>query len=380
VHAAQWSVTDHWGLEGLARVEPDWRRLYEEMPNPAMWDSYEAYRTYVKHLCPQPDRFRCVALSDGEAIRAIFPLEERWERALGVPFRVWGLPYSKTWRPTDVIGPEGDARRALLPAVVGFLRQQPNRPALLAVGPTLLESDLWDGIDQFAPSERCVFGDGAEYVVPCDRPFEEFERGLSGNTLASLRKAERRFSALPEARCVRASSPTDLAREFERFLDVEASGWKGAAGSAIKFHPQRVAFYRELLTAMARDGRCEIRALYTGERCIATEFCVFTRRQCAALKGGYDEEFARVSPGRLLTHKSIQWCCEDPGVDSESEVSDAPWLRIWNPNSNELRRAYVTLRPSSGRLLALLMRFRFGPARRLVRGFKARRSAAKTRS
>jgi len=199
---------------------------------------------------------------------------------------------------------------------------------------------------------------------------------LSGKSRGTLKRASRRFNELPDARYVRAVTPAELGREFESFLEVEASGWKGRAGTAVSDVPRLAAFYRALTTTMARDGHCEVHALYADGRCIAAEFCVFTRRQCACLKSGRDEEYSAVSPGRLVVHKTIEWCCESPEIELVSEVSDAPWLRMWCPEENRLRTAYVGLQPLSGRLLMALLRFRFGPLRRWARALNRRNRPA----
>jgi hypothetical protein len=370
-----WSLTEHRGPEGLRAIEPDWRRLYNEMPDPAMCHSHEVYSAYVAHICPAPESFRCFALSDGDRVRAILPLEERREhsfveRGVGFRPRVWGMPWCEAMWITDAIGPEDDARRALLPVVIEHLRREPGRPAILVLGRGRDASVLWDGLDRIAPWARFVFSDGGEYVVPTDMTIEAFNARLSSRSRNVLHKASRAFEDLPGAARVR-TAHDGLLEEYERFIAVEASGWKGRHGSAIAQLPALEAFLRDLLVRLTLDGRCEIHALHAEGRCIASGFYVFTGRQCAALKSGYDESYARVSPGRLRAHQSLEWCCESPEVDSVSEMSDAPWLRMWLPETNGMRRAYVSLRPVSGALLLAAFRFRYGPVRRTMRAIKA---------
>jgi hypothetical protein len=371
VASGAWSVTAYRGLDGLAAVEDDWRRLYGEMDSPSMWHSFDACRVYVETFCALPECFMCLALSDGESVRAIVPLEERMDAALGPRVRVWGLPSNGDWQVSDVVGAEGPAREALLPAIVDFLRTDPARPSLLVIGRTWDGSALWDGLASLPSGASCTYADGAEFVVPTDVPFEQFVERLAPKHRSVLRRAEKRFLELPDARYVRAVEPDDVAREFETFLDVEASGWKGAEGTAIKLNQRAVAFYRGL-TTMTGEARCEIHAMYTAGTCVASEFCVYTRNQCATPKAGYAEEFASVSPGRLAAHKTIEWSCGDAGITSVSEVSDAPWLQLWRPESRGLRVAYIALRPASGWFLVRLMQLRFGLVRRLYRRLAGR--------
>jgi hypothetical protein len=368
----RWSITEHRGPEGVAALEADWRRLYSEMPAPGMWHSHEAFSTYVDHLCPEPERLVCFALSEGDRVRAILPIEERTERGLaelglGIRPRVWGMPWQEGWSITDAIGPEDDARQALLPLVVERLRSRPGRPPILVLGRTRATSVLWDGLDSLSPLSVFSFADGGECVVPTDVPFEAFVARLSRNSRQILRRAARKFEALEGAAYVRAVAREDLLAEYERFLEVEASGWKGKHGSSVRQQPGLEGFYRALLERLTLDGHCEIHSLHAEDRCIASEYCTYMRGQAAMYKTGYDESYGYLAPGRLNNFKTLEWCCEDPDIGVMSEVSDAPWFRHWMPTVNGMRRAYVSLRPVSGALLILALRFRFGLVRRVVR-------------
>jgi CelD/BcsL family acetyltransferase involved in cellulose biosynthesis len=375
VPAPRWTVIEHRGPHGLGLVEADWRRLFAEMPNPSVWHSFEANQLYVEHLCPSPAKFMLLALSDGERVRAIMPLEERTDSALGVGLRVWGTPHQDAWRLADAIGPEDDARRVLLPAVLEFLRRQPGRPSLLVVGRTSGGTVLWDGLGDLEARDQYAFADGAAYVIATDVSVESFLKGLSSRSRKHISSADAAFNSLPDSHYAIGREPDELAEEFEQFLRVEASGWKGREGTAVKLNPKLEAFYRGLTTRMVKDGRCEIHALHAEGRCIAAEFCVYTGRQCAGLKSGYDEAYSRMTPGRLVVQKTLEGCCEDPSVDFVNEVSSAEWLRMWHPDSDDLRKAYVAIRPLSGRALLLALRFRFGALRRAVRELSAWRSA-----
>jgi CelD/BcsL family acetyltransferase involved in cellulose biosynthesis len=288
-------------------------------------------------------------------------------RALGMPWR------KENWALTDAVGPEDDARRALLPAAIAYLRRQPSGPAILALGRSRASSLLWEGLVGTAPWTWYAFNDVNEFVVPTDMTVEAFEERLSRNSRQMLRRAARRYAAYADTSSVRAATPEDLAAEFERFLDVEASGWKGTHGSAIRQAPGEEGFYRDLMQRIDLDGRCEIHSLYAEGRCIASGFWVFTKRQAVLIKCGYDESYAHASPGRLLTHRSLRLCCEDADTDSVSLLGDAPWLRHWDPTSNGLRRAYVALRPLSGSAYVAALRLRYGPVRRMMRSLRERR-------
>jgi hypothetical protein len=365
-------VTEQRGLEGFGALEADWRRLYDEMQSPEVWHSYEAHAVYVAHLCPAPEQFRCLALSDGTEVRAILPLEERVERGrvgrgLGLALRVWGMPLGPGWIVNDAIGPDGEARRALIPAALEHLRRDPARPAVLDVGRSRAESTMWDGLDGLGRTSRFVFTDREEYVFPTDTTFDEFTGRMAKKARGNIRRAMHKAETLEGATFVRAVTPEELLSEYECFLAVEASGWKGEQGSAVREYPDLVAFYRALTQQYVRDGHVEIHSLYMEGRCIASGFWVYSGRECALLKCGYDEEYARYSPGRLMTHRTLEWCCDDQNVDLVSLMSNAPWMTHWRPEANAWRRAFISLRPVSGPLTVGALRLWYGPVRSTVR-------------
>jgi hypothetical protein len=380
-----WSVTEYRGPEGLALLENDWRRLFAETPHPLLWHSHEAYSSYLARLSPAPDLFRCFALSDGERVRAILPIEQRDERGrvgrgVGLSLRVWGMPLRPGWIVNDAICPDNEARRAVLPAVVAHMRRDPARPAVLDLGRCRADSTLLDGLNDLGSMTRYAFTDREEYVFPTDAPIETFMTRMSKNARSIVRRSARKFEALDGARYVRAAAPEELDTEYQCFLSVEASGWKGAQGTAIRDFPDLVAFYSDLMGRLTRDGRCEIHSLHAEGTCIAAGIWVYVGNEAAMLKCGYDEAYARLSPGRLMTHKAMEWACEDPAVDRVSLMSNAPWMMHWTPETIPWRRAFVSLRPVSGALTVLALRFWYGPLRRAVRRVRKWRMDRGTRN
>lgn len=372
----RFTLIEYAGPERFAELEHDWRRLYADMPAPMPWHSYEAYTAYLAHLCPAPERFRCLALSDGERVRAILPIEERFERGVvgkgpGLRLRVWGAPLRVGWPTTDAIGPEDEAREALLPAAIAHLRAQPDRPAILDLGRMRSGSVLWHGLAGLGSGSCFVFPERGEYVVPTNVTEAEFVARLSKNTRRAIRSAMTKFEALPGAAYIRAAAGEERDAEYLKFLDVEGSGWKGAAGSAVNQDPDLVAFYADLIRLMSLDGHCEIHSMHAEGKCISAGIVVYTPGTYTVLKCGYDESYAHISPGRIRAHKTFLMACEDPAVSLVSEVADAPWLRHWRPETLGICRAYVSLRPVSGGVILPLLRFWYGPLRTSVRTLRS---------
>lgn len=90
-------------------------------------------------------------------------------------------------------------------------------------------------------------------------------------------------------------------RIFDDFLHLEASGWKRHAGGAILLKPQVRQFYQRALAGASHTGQLRIYWLRLNGRPIAMELGLLLGRCFYSPKAAYDEEFARYSPGHLLT-------------------------------------------------------------------------------
>lgn len=92
---------------------------------------------------------------------------------------------------------------------------------------------------------------------------------------------------------------------FEDFLEMEGSGWKGKAGSAIKCSPTTTQFYREASRDASDYGQFRMCVLSVDGRKIAMELALTGGSSCFSPKVAYDETFSNTSPGALLVQRII---------------------------------------------------------------------------
>ena len=131
-----------------------------------------------------------------------------------------------------------------------------------------------------------------------------------GNSPSQYRKdrkrVEKRFERLREfgEPSFKVYSEFEEALFFE-FLALEASGWKGDAGGAIRCNQELVDFYRELLIAAAKEGHLRICALRVNDKAVAMELAFVVDGRCYSPKIAYDESFSAASPGQQLSRLAI---------------------------------------------------------------------------
>jgi CelD/BcsL family acetyltransferase involved in cellulose biosynthesis len=216
---------------------------------------------------------------------------------------------------------------------------------------------------------------GSRDWIDATGTYEDHLASLKKNFRSNLKKARNKLRVLQDVRFVTASTPEDVRREFEVFLELERSGWKGIAGTTIAQTPHAAEWYRAWLDIMARDEACEINALYVGTRCIASQLWLKTRNAYEVHKVAYDVAFSRLAPGQLLTEYVLKRCFDDPAVSVVDLMSDAAWHDDWCARKGEpMSMAWIARTPLSTALIPLV-RFRFGTGRRWEKQLQARKEA-----
>lgn len=373
-----WTIVEYAGRDGLMQLEPDWKRLVAAMPDAGYQHLYETHVSYLDKLPSEFGPFNCLALSDGTRIRAICPVEPQELdvfRAFKSP--VWGLPRGLGDMPRDVICPaDPEAEAALLPCVAAHLRTVRPQRGWFILGRVLEGSVAWRCLRAVNPRRYYADRDAAAHMIDCDRPFAALTSRLSRKFRANMRLAHNRLAKLPNVRFVRTVDAACAGAAFDRFLEVEASGWKGEAGdrTAVALKPKQLAFYRAWVAALVSSGRCEFNELRSGDTCVASTFCIHVEEECAVVKIGYDERFAQVAPGHLVLEQIFRQYCEDPSTKRINLVSAFAWNARWEPQVVGSYNVYLGVGGLAARARVGLLRmsFRYWPVmKRLLQRFSA---------
>ena len=98
-----------------------------------------------------------------------------------------------------------------------------------------------------------------------------------------------------------------LADLLEEGFEVETSGWKARAGTAIVSKPQTRDFYTRVARWAAERGSLRLAFLRLDDRPLAFHFTIEEDGVAYQLKGGYDAEFRELGPGNLLIAEMLAW-------------------------------------------------------------------------
>lgn len=138
---------------------------------------------------------------------------------------------------------------------------------------------------------------------------EYLRQSLSSHHDREYRRLRRRLDDIGDVDHVVSEGADSVRLAFERFLLLEASGWKGRRGTALATDRLQSAFAREAVNGLAARGLCRIHELTLNGTPIASTVVFLEENEAYTWKTAYDENYARFSPGTLLmieiTHRHL---------------------------------------------------------------------------
>jgi CelD/BcsL family acetyltransferase involved in cellulose biosynthesis len=149
---------------------------------------------------------------------------------------------------------------------------------------------------------------------PHDGRAHYIERALGSRRLKELRRMGRRLADLGAVLFTAARQLSDVIPALEDFLALEASGWKGEAGTAAAQHEGLSHFIGTALGGLAEEGKVTINRMLVDGRAIAASITLRSGEGAWFWKIAYDESFARYSPGVMLTVALSEELLDDANV------------------------------------------------------------------
>ncbi|MBN8940266.1 MAG: GNAT family N-acetyltransferase [Rhizobiales bacterium] len=281
-------------------------------------------------------------------------------RLKGTVFALWTHPYAPYGGPLVARGHE----KPVLAAILAHLQAQGvaalDWPMLddgspLAVALTALATQSERRIDILDAHRRAA-------LITADPPAPGKEMRRLGRRLAEQ-------GAVAEVSTARGFG---LDAATETFLALEAEGWKGRKGSALRASAETRRFFTEAMAGLAAGGQARIDLILLDGQAIAGAVVLSAGERAWYWKTAYAEAFARFSPGVMVTQAIAARLSADPAirlVDS-CAIADHPMIdRVWHDRLGITSRLIAVAPGRAG------LRYRLALA--VVSGRRAARSGAK---
>jgi CelD/BcsL family acetyltransferase involved in cellulose biosynthesis len=182
-------------------------------------------------------------------------------------------------------------------------------------------------------------------LAPADDRTTYLAHAIARKQRKEFARKWRRLQELGRLAVSRADRPAEVAAAVHSFIHLEASGWKGRAGTAAAADPDIQRFMSRAVVDLAVEGRAAIYRMCLGDRPIAA--CIVLRSGPSAWcwKIAYDETFARFSPGAQLILRVTEGLLRDTGIAQVDSLA--------TPNHSLIDHIWRERRTVSDRLIAL---------------------------
>jgi HAD superfamily hydrolase (TIGR01484 family) len=306
---------------GLDSIAEQWNALANRVSTPLL--RYEWFRASADAFCP-PDKLFVIVGRSGNEITAIAPL------VVNSKFHLKRL---------ELLGTE------VLGEPSGFLYK--DRESLIELTHSILslrQPLLLKGVSSdLSPNEHPVNGHGFHmrysradsYFTPwisIETNWDTYYSTISPERRSSFRRAEKRAKAFGGiAYEIVAPTPGNLDELLHEVFRVEMSGWKSRVGTSLENFHSLGNFFRIYARSAAALGTLRIAFLRCGGMAIAAQLLVEFADRLWVFKIGFDEAYARCSPGILLMNEVVHYAFEKRLTAIEMLGTNQAWLDIW-PN------------------------------------------------
>ncbi len=174
---------------------------------------------------------------------------------------------------------------------------------------------------------------------------------LGSHHRRDLGRLRRRLEEMGAVEHAVARSQADVLSAMERFLTLEAAGWKGNERSAMATDRYRAAFAREAIYMLAAEDRVRIHALNVGGKTIAAMIVFVEGGVAYTWKTAFDETYAKFSPGNLLLAEITRQHLDDPNIlkTDSCAVPDHPIMSRYWTEREPMETLIIGLTPGADR-------------------------------
>lgn len=289
-------LTNKKDLDSIAEA---WNQLYQRTGNPSFFSSFDYISMWYDHFAT-PASVRIYLVNSGQKIVGILPLVLK-RRNDGI----------------RELSNLANDHCLLAPPLIEDTRAEQVQEALLqALIATRHDWDLF--INSFSYSFSSLPGlftdhqlsDSRQqwqkitepsYCINRNVSFEEYyEKTLSRKLRKNLKNLTNRLHKEQEPNYF-VLKDSDVIAFWPKFLELEASGWKGESKTAISCTDTPMQqYYTNLVQQLAESHQVYLYGLNAGNTLVAAEFGYLDQGIFHMAKGAYNEEYAHLGPSNLL--------------------------------------------------------------------------------
>lgn len=180
-------------------------------------------------------------------------------------------------------------------------------PNIFWFGSIPVESATWAALCKAADCRgflRNIHTHCQSAYIRTDGNWNSLQASWSKGFRRHLRRAQRRLSqsGTLRLRCEQPSDPSELQHLLLAGLQMEHASWKGAGGTSVLADPDITFFVQQQAARLSQQNQLQLAFLDFNGRPIAFEYGWLAKGAYHSHKVAYAVEYAKSSPGQLLTY------------------------------------------------------------------------------
>ncbi len=292
-------------IDELMPLKNEWNDALANSENDVIFLRWEWIVTWWKYFNKDNQLFIFIVKEDDQ-ITAIFPLMIRQTKYKGINLNKISI-ISNEYTPFCDFILVRKARES-----VGLLFQYLNNINwyIFAIGQLNAASTSFKLIKKLSNTHNVRIFKKEEFKgdphIKGDILWQDYHAGLSKHLKKNLAQASRRLNMLGRLNMVEVNTIENLDEKLQMAFKTEASGWKGKSGTAISCIAEAEGFYTEFAHIAIKEGWLRLLMLNLDNENLAFLYELKYKNQFESCKLGYNQDYAKYSPGSLLILKAIE--------------------------------------------------------------------------
>lgn len=284
-----------------------WSRSYTSQPTARA----EGVAHWIRSFA-QPEEFRALCVEHDGRLVAALPLVHDHLRGV---CPVYKLPVNCWANSGDLLLDVSLDPSRIVTCLMSGLEDLST--SLFSFEEITLDAPQWTAFRQALHLHR------GEYFIASENPvgvvdvlhdWDAYQRSWSSNHRGAIRRSFRKLEKEGRVKVerVQRASPSELGELMSTAFEIENRSWKGDAGSSILKSTGLPEYMLQEAQLVSDAGYLDLWFLYFNERPISFEYCHFAKGVCYSHKIGYEPDYARFGPGRMLRYLQLEQYHQDP--------------------------------------------------------------------
>jgi CelD/BcsL family acetyltransferase involved in cellulose biosynthesis len=345
--------TEWRSLAELAAIRSDWQALAERAIEPNVF--YEPSFALAAAPVLGAGAGALLIWSKSDQLVGFFPA--RIERRYGLFPRVlcgWVHPYAPLGLPLV----DRNLAEPVIAAWLDHLAHEDSTPAVLLI--TFLPEEgpfaaAFDRVIALRGTKTARFGRHARaFFAPGDGRDDYLQRSIAPKNRKELSRKRRRMEEAGFLTREAVTAPSAIGAALADFFALEASGWKGRAGTAAMMRADIRDFIEKAVTGLSAHGQARADLVRVDGKLIAATLILQSGDTVWGWKIAYDEDYARFSPAVQLVFDLTQTLLDNKDIRRADSCAtpDHPMIdHIWRERL-PIADCMIALRPGPAFWLA----------------------------